>query len=244
MILTKATDKEVKAETISRIKTLIDKYNLNPNVLKYFRKGQVYYSYLTAMGMMGSIDTISYDEDYEKAVKDFEVHHKGYVVYHAIESITPQQRLVEKEDKEIEVMIMQADYALEKFKNGGSETMSGTVKWFNTQKGYGFITGDDGAEYFAHQTQIKMDGFRTLDAGDIVEFDVRSEEKGLAAVNIVPVLTLSMMKKKAAKEHLHLDVAPADGSGNANWMIVDGNNFIVAGEQGMSLEELDEYFTE
>lgn len=160
-------------------------------------------------------------------------------------SLTPkQQRLVEKEDKEIEVMIMQADYALEKFKNGGSETMRGTVKWFNTQKGYGFITGDDGAEYFTHQTQIKMDGFRTLDAGDIVEFDVRSEEKGLAAVNIVPVLTLSMMKKKAAKEHLHLEVAPADGSGNTNWMIVDGNNFIVAGEQGMSLEELDEYFTE
>lgn len=60
--------------------------------------------------------------------------------------------------------------------------MRGTTKWFNAQKGYGFITGDDGAEYFAHQTQIKMDGFRTLDAGDIVEFDVRSEEKGLAAV--------------------------------------------------------------
>ncbi len=78
-------------------------------------------------------------------------------------------------------MIMQADYALEKFKNGGSETMRGTVKWFNTQKGYGFITGDDGAEYFAHQTQIKMDGFRTLDAGDIVEFDVRSEEKGISS---------------------------------------------------------------
>ena len=84
MILTKATDKEVKAETISRIKTLIDKYNLNPNVLKYFRKGQVYYSYLTSMGMMGSIDTISYDEDYEK----------GYVVYHAIESITPQGKML------------------------------------------------------------------------------------------------------------------------------------------------------
>ena len=160
-------------------------------------------------------------------------------------SLTPkQQRLVEKEDKEIEAMIMQADYALEKFKNGGNETMRGTTKWFNAQKGYGFIVGDDGAEYFAHQTQIRMDGFRTLDAGDIVEFDVRSEEKGIAAVNIVPVFTLSMMKKKAAKEHLHLEVAPADGSGNTNWMIVDGNNFIVAGEQGMSLEELDEYFKE
>lgn len=141
-------------------------------------------------------------------------------------------------------MIKQSNYASEKFKNGGNETMKGTVKWFNAYKGYGFIVGDDGAEYFVHHSQIQMDGFRTLDAGDVVEFDVQSEEKGLAAVNIVPVLTLSMMKKKAAKEHLHLEVAPADGSGNTNWMIVDGNNFIVAGEQGMSLTELNDYFTE
>lgn len=122
--------------------------------------------------------------------------------------------------------------------------MKGTVKWFNTEKGYGFIKAENGTEVFVHYSQIKMDGFKSLDAGDVVEFDVRSEEKGLAAVNIVSVLTLSMMKKKAAKEHLHLEVAPADGSGNANWMIVDGNNFIVAGEQGMSLEELNDYFTE
>lgn len=123
--------------------------------------------------------------------------------------------------------------------------MRGAVKWFNTQKGYGFITGDDGAEYFAHQTQIKMDGFRTLDAGDVVEFEIgKGTTDREQAENVMPVLTLSMMKKKAAKEHLHLEVAPADGSGNANWMIVDGNNFIVAGEQGMSLEELNDYFTE
>lgn len=122
--------------------------------------------------------------------------------------------------------------------------MKGTVKWFNTEKGYGFIKAENGTEVFVHYSQIKMDGFKSLDAGDVVEFDVRSEEKGLAAINIVSVLTLSMMKKKAAKEHLHLEVAPADGSGNANWMIVDGNNFIVAGEQGMSLEELNDYFTE
>ena len=123
--------------------------------------------------------------------------------------------------------------------------MRGTVKWFHTQKGYGFIVGEDGAEYFAHQTQIKMDGFRTLDAGDIVEFDVRSEEKGLAAVNVLPVLTLGMMRKKAAKEHLCLvNSSPSLSYVNAGWMIVDGNNFIVAGEQGMSLEELNDYFTE
>ena len=141
-------------------------------------------------------------------------------------------------------MIKQSNYALEKFKNGGNKTMRGTVKWFNAQKGYGFIVGDDGLEYFAHQTQIRKGGFRTLDAGDVVEFDIRSEEKGLAAVDIVPVLTLGMMKDKAAKEHLHLEVASLDESGNTNWMILDGNNFIVAGEKEMSLEELNDYFTE
>lgn len=117
--------------------------------------------------------------------------------------------------------------------------MKGTVKWFNTQKGYGFIVGEDGAEYFAHQTQIKMDGFRTLDAGDVVEFDIRSEEKGLAAVYIVPVLTFQMMKDKAAKEHVYLKEA---GVGTHGWCITDRNNFILAGEHGMSLEELNEYF--
>lgn len=138
-------------------------------------------------------------------------------------------------------MIKQSNYALEKFKNGGSETMKGTVKWFNAQKGYGFIVGDDGLEYFAHQTQIRMDGFRTLDAGDVVEFDMRSEEKGQVAVDIVPVLTLGMMKDKAAKEHVYLKGA---GVGTHGWMIVDRNNFILAGEHGMSLEELDYYFKE
>lgn len=51
-------------------------------------------------------------------------------------SLTPKQkRLLEKEDAEIERMIMQGNYALEKFKNGGNETMRGKVKWFNAQKG-------------------------------------------------------------------------------------------------------------
>ena len=122
--------------------------------------------------------------------------------------------------------------------------MRGTVKWFNAQKGYGFVTTEDGTDYFVHHSQIKMDGFRKLDEGDIVEFDIRSEEKGIAAVDVLPVLTLGMMKQKAAKEHLHLEVALVKGYDNRGWMIVDGNNFIVAGKQGMSLEELNDYFTE
>lgn len=52
--------------------------------------------------------------------------------------------------------------------------MKGTVKWFNTQKGYGFIVGDDGTDYFVHYSNIKVSEFRHLDAGDHVEFDVET----------------------------------------------------------------------
>ena len=88
------TKVEIKEEAINRINTLIEKCKLNPNVLKYFNEGKVYYSYLTASGFMGSIDTISYDKDYEKAVKDFETKHQDYIVYHAIESITSKGKFL------------------------------------------------------------------------------------------------------------------------------------------------------
>ena len=45
-----------------------------------------------------------------------------------------------------------------------SETLQGTVKWFSAQKGYGFITGEDGIDYFAHFSEIQMDGYRKLSA--------------------------------------------------------------------------------
>ncbi len=50
--------------------------------------------------------------------------------------------------------------------------MTGTVKWFDTKRGYGFINGDDGKEYFVHQSNIQMKGFRKLDECDIVDFEV------------------------------------------------------------------------
>lgn len=103
------TKMEIKEEAINRIKALIEKCKLNPNVLKYFKEDKVYYSYLTAGGFMGSIDTISYDKNYEKAVKDFETKHPDYIVYHAIESITAHGKLLsllyvssDKEDWESE----------------------------------------------------------------------------------------------------------------------------------------------
>lgn len=63
--------------------------------------------------------------------------------------------------------------------------MKGTVKWFNAEKGFGFITGADGKDVFAHFSQIKKDGFKTLEEGQAVEFDVVEGQKGLQAENIV-----------------------------------------------------------
>lgn len=62
----------------------------------------------------------------------------------------------------------------------------GTVKWFNEQKGFGFITPEDGRDdVFVHHTAINQDGFKTLDEGQKVTFDVVSGPKGLQAANVV-----------------------------------------------------------
>lgn len=83
-----ATSEEIKAEAVHRIEELTKKYQLNPNILRYFKEGRVYYSYLTAGGFMASIDTIEYDPRYAAAVREFEKTFAGYKVYHAIESMT------------------------------------------------------------------------------------------------------------------------------------------------------------
>jgi len=62
----------------------------------------------------------------------------------------------------------------------------GGVKWFNDNKGFGFIRQDDGTEVFVHYSAIQGDGFRTLSEGAEVDFDVISTEKGLQATNVVP----------------------------------------------------------
>lgn len=63
----------------------------------------------------------------------------------------------------------------------------GTVKWFNGSKGYGFITGEDEKDYFVHFSAINMDGFKTLDEGQKVSFDVESGPKGPQAANVRPL---------------------------------------------------------
>ncbi len=64
----------------------------------------------------------------------------------------------------------------------------GTVKWFNDQKGFGFITPEDGSkDCFVHHSAIQADGFRTLAEGAAVEFDIVEGAKGPAAENVTPV---------------------------------------------------------
>jgi len=66
--------------------------------------------------------------------------------------------------------------------------MQGKVKFFNESKGFGFITPDDGGkEVFVHQTDIQMEGFRTLAEGQAVEFSVEEGPKGPAAKRVIPL---------------------------------------------------------
>lgn len=60
----------------------------------------------------------------------------------------------------------------------------GTVKWFNNQKGYGFISDESGKDVFVHYSGLNMDGYKTLEEGAAVSFDIADGEKGPQAVNV------------------------------------------------------------
>lgn len=62
--------------------------------------------------------------------------------------------------------------------------MTGTVKWFNAKKGFGFISSDEGNDVFVHFSALNMEGFKVLDEGDKVEFEVIDGEKGPQAANV------------------------------------------------------------
>ena len=62
--------------------------------------------------------------------------------------------------------------------------MKGKVKWFNAEKGYGFITGEDGKDVFVHFSAIQGEGYKTLDEGQPVQFELTQGQKGPAAANV------------------------------------------------------------
>jgi CspA family cold shock protein len=68
-----------------------------------------------------------------------------------------------------------------------SERITGTVKWFNGSKGYGFISRENGPDVFVHFTAIQSEGYRNLQEGQMVEFTVEKGAKGLQAANVIPI---------------------------------------------------------
>lgn len=71
------------------------------------------------------------------------------------------------------------------FTLGGTQMSTGKVKWFNAEKGYGFITDENGQDVFVHFSAIQVDGFKTLDEGQEVSFDVQNSDRGPQATNVV-----------------------------------------------------------
>jgi CspA family cold shock protein len=67
----------------------------------------------------------------------------------------------------------------------GMYSMQGKVKWFNAEKGYGFIESEEGGDVFVHYSAIQTDGFKTLDEGESVEFDIVEGARGPQAANVI-----------------------------------------------------------
>ncbi len=69
----------------------------------------------------------------------------------------------------------------------GRAVATGTVKWFNAEKGFGFIAREGGSDVFVHHSSIEMDGYRTLAEGQAVEYEVAQGDKGDHAIDVKPV---------------------------------------------------------
>ena len=83
------------------------------------------------------------------------------------------------------VMLSAKNVSVTVFPETATVMQKGKVKWFNAEKGYGFIECEDGSDVFVHFSAINMEGYKTLAEGDAVEFDVIDGNKGPQAANVV-----------------------------------------------------------
>jgi len=119
--------------------------------------------------------------------------------------------------------------------------MTGTTKWFNAQRGYGFITDSEGKDVFVHHSNIIMDKFRYLNEDDVVNYELRAGKDGREqAVNVKPILTMKMIEDSLKEENLYVKTMK-DAHKVTRYMVVDANGVLQTNEQGMTFIELAEY---
>lgn len=93
--------------------------------------------------------------------------------------LTSLKNILHEENRETKLMALNGQRS--------TEVGTGTVKWFNGKKGFGFITPDDGGEdLFVHHSEIKTEGYASLDEGQKVEFEIGEGKKGPCATNVIP----------------------------------------------------------
>lgn len=119
--------------------------------------------------------------------------------------------------------------------------MQGTVKWFDTKKGYGFITDSEGNDVFVHHSNIVMDGFRHLSEDDVVNYELGTgNDSRQQAVNVKPILTMKMVKDALKEENLYIQTMK-DAHKVTKYLVVDAGNVIKTSEQGMDFLNLAAY---
>ena len=117
----------------------------------------------------------------------------------------------------------------------------GIVKWFNNQKGYGFITDSEGKDIFVHYSAIQMDGFKTIIEGDAVEYEIGEGTTGREqAVNVTPILTVKSIIESLKKENLMLKTM-TDAYGVKKYLVVNADDILQTDENGMTLVETAAY---
>lgn len=116
--------------------------------------------------------------------------------------------------------------------------MRGKVIFFKAHEGWGFINYSKGKNIFVHQSNIIMNGFRYLNEGDIVDFEIGTGNNGRnQAVNVTPILTMKMVEDSLKEENLHVSNME-DAYGVKKYQVVDQNNVLQSSEQGMTFLEL------
>lgn len=120
--------------------------------------------------------------------------------------------------------------------------MQGTCKWFDSQKGYGFLTDSETKkDVFCHYSQLQMEGFKTLHENDIVEYELGAGKNGREqAIDVRLIISMKVIEASLKEDDLYIQTMK-DGYGVTKYLVVDGNNALQTDENGMSFMELVAY---